>query len=69
MKQLMPICTTILSSHEFVQITSEYSKTCVKRSLKNRQKQHLTGKWKLNEGKKKLQNAPLGAFCNTLNLH
>ena len=44
---------------------TEYSKTCLKRSLKNRQNKGLIGKWQLNEGRKYC----LGAFSNTFDLH
>ena len=50
-------------------VVCTYSKTCVKRPLKNRQNKDLYDKWKLNEGRKVLQNAPLGALCNTFDLH
>ena len=33
-------------------VTNEYSKTCVKRPLKNRQNKDLDDKWQLNEGQK-----------------
>ena len=36
-----------------------YSKTCVKRPLKNRQNKDLNDKWYLNERSKVLQNALL----------
>ena len=32
--------------------TSEYSKTCVKQPLRNRQNKDLNDKWLLNEGRK-----------------
>ena len=41
-----------------------YSKTCVKRPLK-RSWWQMVAQWRL----KVLQNAPLGAFCNTFDLH
>ena len=45
----------------------KYSKTCVKRPLKNRQNLDLNDKWKLNEGRKNCRM--LEAFCNTFDLH
>ena len=36
-----------------------YSKTCVKRPLKNRQIKDLSDKWKLNEGQKYYRMLPL----------
>ena len=36
-----------------------YSKTCVKRLLKNRQNKELNVKWKLNEGRKYCRMVPL----------
>ena len=49
-----------------------YSKTYVKRPLKDRQNKDLNDNWLLMKVKsiaKVLQNAPLGAFCNTFDLH
>ena len=40
-----------------------YSKTCVKRPFKNRENKDL------NDGQKYRKNAPMGAFCNTFDLH
>ena len=44
-----------------------YSKTCVKRPLKNRQNKDLNDKWWPNEGQKYCRIK--GAFCNTFDLH
>ena len=38
---------------------SRYSKTCLKRPLKNRQNKGLCGKWKLNEGRMYCRMLPL----------
>ena len=46
-----------------------YSKTCVKRLLSKRPKIGFQDYLSLNAGRKYLQNAPLGAFCNTSDLH
>ena len=42
------------------------SKTCLKRLLENRQNKDHNDK--LNEGQV-LQNAPIGAFCNTFDMY
>ena len=44
------------------------SKTCLKQPLKNRQNKGLRSFLALRRSKV-LQNAPLGAFCNTSDLH
>ena len=46
-----------------------YSKTCVKRPLKNRQNQDPYDKWQVNEGRKYCRIPPREAFCNTFDLH
>ena len=45
-----------------------YSKTCLKRPLKNRQTKALTTNGSLMRSKV-LQNAPLGAFCNSFDMY
>ena len=60
----------------------KYSKTCLKRPLKNRQNKGLKDKWYLNVGQKycrmlswslmqveSIAECSLGAFCNTFDLH
>ena len=44
-----------------------YNKNSVKRPLKNEQNKVLNDKWLCRS--KVLQNAPLGAFCNTFDMH
>ena len=45
-------------------LPASYSKTCLKRTLKNRQNNDLD-----DRRSKVLQNAPLGASCNTFDMH
>ena len=67
-----------------VGLNAVYSKTCVKRPLKNRQNKDLNNNWLLNEGRKYcrmlhlehsailltcIYSASLEAFCNTFDLH
>ena len=42
--------TNIISSPKPKQFFPDYSKTCVKRPLKNRQNKDVNEKWYLNEG-------------------
>ena len=53
----------MLNSHDH---EINYSKTCLKQELKNRQNKDLNGKWQLNEGGKYCRMLP---FCNTFDLH
>ena len=46
-----------------------YSKTCVNQPLSKRPKIGFQDQLLLNAGRKYLQNAPRGAFCNTFDLH
>ena len=46
-----------------------YSKTCLKRPLKRKTKIVLLVQLSLNAGQKELQNAPIGAFCSSLDRH
>ena len=45
-----------------------YSKTCLKRPLKKNKKIGFQYRLSLNANKKLLQNAPMGAYCNTFDL-
>ena len=45
-----------------------YSKTCLKRPLKNRYNKDLNDKLMLNEGQKYCRMLHSGAFCNTFDL-
>ena len=57
-EQISPAPSMIFSSQEQVQ-SLQYSKTCVKRALKNRQNEDLFDKWKLIEGLKYCRMLPL----------
>ena len=48
-----------LSLYKAFNIGEEYSKTCLKQPLKNRQNKDLNDKWKLNVGQKYCRMLPL----------
>ena len=49
----------IIKVHKNISSEDEYSKTCLKRTLKNRQNICLKDKWYLNEGRKYCRMLPL----------
>ena len=66
-----------MSTHKFISRSIKficktifiYSKTCLKRPLTNRQHKCLKDRLSLNAGQKYCRMLPLGAFCNTFDLH
>ena len=50
--KLKTIHSHAFSAHLFEEKSDNYSKTCLKRPLKNRQNKGLKDKWKLKEGRK-----------------
>ena len=59
------------SNHAYLQMISinSYSKTCLKRSLKNMTKIGFQDSNCLMQVKSIAECSPLGAFCNTFDLH
>ena len=51
-------CEIFDVKHWDISASCKYSKTCVKRSLKNRQNKGLNDKWLLNEGRKYFRMLP-----------
>ena len=58
----MLLCSRSVFRAQQLRIVSTYIKTYVKQPLKNKQNKDHNDKWVL-------QNAPLGAFCKTFDLH
>ena len=60
--------STLQVGTKFIPLAMRYSKTCVKRPLSKRPQLIFKTDYRLMQVKV-LQNAPRGAFCNTLDLH
>ena len=71
-EQTMHDCPNIivpkLIVQDFIDLHIEYSKTCLKQPLKNRQNKGLKTNVSLMKVKS-IAKCSLGAFCNTFDLH